>query len=107
MQDDRGLAISLVFEPSPSDCSGRFDIDDDAVIDVGQVIGLVAELGRTAALRCSARCRVDGGKCFWSDRRCAAKRCIVEHFQMLTYSALRCIPMEAPLIHAADWRRHE
>src|SRR5438067_1805302 len=57
------------------------------MLDIDQVVGRVAELGRTTLLCGPARCRVHWRDHLGSDRCRASERCIVEHFKILANSA--------------------
>jgi hypothetical protein len=62
---------------------GRLDIDDDAVLEIDEVVGLVAELSRAAPLRGPADRRIHWRDRLGSNRRGTSERRIVEHFQIL------------------------
>jgi hypothetical protein len=72
-----------------ADRGGRFDIDDDGVLQVDQVVGAVGEEGEPAIRSRPARGRVGGRDELRHDRGCRAERRIVEHGKIFPHGMVR------------------
>jgi len=56
----------------------RFDIDDDRVVDIDQIVGRVGKEGRSTAPRSPPRCRISGRDELGCYLSCSTKRRIIK-----------------------------
>src|ERR1700690_3859886 len=73
------------------DRSGRFDIDDDRVVDIDQIVGGVSEEGLSAMGSGPARRRIGRRDELWRNLGRRTERSIVENGQILFYGASRSL----------------